>query len=82
MASGSINVGKAEKRLMANQLIQAMNGHLNQANGTDFSRLAWLYLHVGQVEQARDTVRAGLETEPGNMHLLKLRDRLGEASSE
>ncbi len=80
LAKGSMKVGWDEKRLMANQLAQTMNAQRVKANGTDFSRLAWLYLHLKQEENARDCVLHGLKIDPGNTHLLKLQNRLGGRS--
>ena len=80
LAQGKIAVGRNEKRLMASQLAQTMDIQRDQANGTDFSRLAWLYLHLKQSEKARDCVHHGLEIDAGNTHLLKLHYRLGGGS--
>lgn len=77
LAHGNMTVGRAEKRRMANQLAQMMNAQLDEATGTDVSRLAWLYLHLDQADDARRCVSYGLKKEPGNRHLLGLRDRLG-----
>ena len=80
LAIGSMNVGAEEKRLMASHLAQMMEAQIDKAHGTDLSRLAWLYLHLKRVEDARRCMRLGLEIDPGNRHLLGLEKRLGEAT--
>ena len=77
LAQGQMKVGRDETLLMASQLAETMNGYIASATGTDVSRLAWLYLHLGQVEDARRCVIYGLEREPENRHLIGLKDRLG-----
>lgn len=77
LASGSVKVGWDEKRLMASQLAQMMNSQRAEAKGTDFSRLAWLYLHLSEEERARECVSDGLKIDRGNRHLLMLDARLG-----
>ncbi len=74
---GTMKVGWDEKRLMANQLAHMMNAQRHNMNGTDFSRLAWLYLYLDERKNARDCVSQGLEIDSQNTHLLRLRDRLG-----
>ncbi len=78
--SGLTNVGLDEKRLMARRLAQLMSSKRSGANGTDFSRLAWLHLYLKEAHEARACVQEGLETDPGNTHLLKLEYRLSEKS--
>ncbi len=48
-----------------------------EANADDLSRMAWLAIHSGQEELARDFVKEGLELEAENYHLSKLAQRLG-----
>ena len=74
-----MNVGPDEKRLMASHLAQTMDAQIDKANGTDISRLAWLYLHLKHVDDARRCMRRGLDIDPGNRHLIGLEKRLGEA---
>ena len=78
LATGGMNVGPDEKRLMASHLAQTMDAQIDKANGTDISRLAWLYLHLKHVDDARRCMRRGLDIEPGNRHLIGLEKRLVE----
>lgn len=65
-----------EVRGFLDRVIKAMEDRISAMVGTDCSRLAWLYLNVGNQERARDVVRIGLEREPGNEHCLNLMIRL------
>ena len=78
LAKGQMNVGRDEKRLMATQLAKLMEARIGNANGTDTSRLAWLYLHLSREADARLCVHRGLEIEPSNRHLIGLTNRLGD----
>ena len=49
---------------------------LRKLTATDCSRLAWLYLNVGNDDRARDIARLGLERESDNYYCLKLVERL------
>jgi hypothetical protein len=42
-----------EKNAVANRVIAAMKNYIAQVGATDCSRLAWLYLRVGDLECAR-----------------------------
>lgn len=47
-----------------------------EGDATDFSRLAWLYLHLKDIEKARLLVKQGLEYDEENVYCLKLAERL------
>ena len=79
-AKRSFKLGREEIRLMAMSLAKTMNAQIEEANGTDLSRLAWLYLHLKQVGAARRCIQRGLEIEPWNRHLVGLKERFGEMS--
>ncbi len=63
-----------------NQLIERVSNkmecHLSTLSATDCSRLAWLYLNIGQEERARIVAFRGINLEPNNEHCLKLVRRL------
>jgi hypothetical protein len=46
------------------------------ADATDLSRLAWLYLHVKQDERALEIAKKGLAIEPDNQYCQGLIARL------
>ena len=53
-----------------------MESHLGELTATDCSRLAWLYLNVGNEDRARDIARFGIAREPQNDYCLKLVEKL------
>ena len=53
-----------------------MERRLGELTATDCSRLAWLYLNVGNDDRARDIVRLGVDREPSNDFCRNLVERL------
>lgn len=73
-----LSISLDEKRLMADKMAQRMESKLDMADGTDVSRLVWLYLHLNRVDDARRCMNRGLEIDSNNLHLRRLEERLGE----
>ena len=65
-----------EVRELIGQVIQEMEKHLSMLSATDCSRLAWLYLNIGNSERARDAAKKGLQKQPENEYCQKLIQRL------
>ena len=61
---------------LINRVAEVMAHHLNELDATDCSRLAWLYLNIGNTERARDIAYLGLQKEKENEHCMKLVQRL------
>ena len=57
-------------------LTKLMERHLANASATDLSRLAWLYLRMGDDRRARELANQGLQMEPDNRHCRGLVERL------
>ena len=66
--------GSVRENLM--RVIEAMENYRMTLASTDCSRLAWLYLNVGNQERARDVARLGLERDPSNEYCRGLIARL------
>jgi hypothetical protein len=62
-----------EKLVLARKLAAIMDTRLSEADGTDHSRLAWLYFHLRNENRAREVTEAGLAKEPSNEHCQKFR---------
>lgn len=58
------------------RVAQVMERYISQLSATDCSRLAWLYLNIGQEDRAREVAHRGIFLEPTNEHCLKLVGRL------
>jgi tetratricopeptide (TPR) repeat protein len=69
-----------EKRILYRELTRLMEQRASEADATDLSRLAWLYLHMREVEQALATAERGLAIDPQNEHCLRLAARLRHSS--
>ncbi|WP_130469962.1 NB-ARC domain-containing protein [Candidatus Magnetaquicoccus inordinatus] len=70
------------KEVIVLKVIDAHNQYLSDANGTHLSRLAWLYLNIGNTEKAIYYTREGLKRDSNNEHLIKLSNRLIIESEE
>ncbi|MER5332914.1 NB-ARC domain-containing protein [Micromonospora sp. NPDC002717] len=64
-----------EKKAMINRISRLMRSRLSEANATDYSRLAWLHLNLGEVEEAMSLAAQGLDLDPANTHCLRLTQR-------
>jgi hypothetical protein len=76
LSSGRLRLDTDEKEIVLRKLIKLMEARLREADATDFSRLAWLYLLNGEEFHARNHTTAGLRIEPDNEHCLNLAERL------
>jgi hypothetical protein len=65
-----------EHKQILQQVTDIFRRHESDANATDLSRLAWLYLHLRDNAEASRVVRLGLERDPNNYHLHNLADKL------
>lgn len=72
-----LEIDREQKRELANRIFTVLHHRRAEANADDLSRMAWLAIHSGQEELARDFVKEGLELEAENYHLSKLAQRLG-----
>ena len=69
-----------EKRLLVSRLSVQMERRLSSASATDYSRLAWLYLHMGRDNDARRVTTVGLSLDGNNRYCRALATRLGMLS--
>ena len=65
----------SERERLFKRVVGIMEGRINEATATDLSRLAWLYL-PRDTSRALALARDGLSRDPGNIHCLKLVERL------
>lgn len=72
-----LDIDREQKKELANRIFQVLNQRRVEANADDLSRMAWLAIHAGQEDRAREFVRDGLEMDSQNDHLGKLAQRLG-----
>lgn len=73
---GLVVLDSYEKRYYLLQLIQSMESRITEADATDFSRLAWLYLRLGDEPKAKRYIEKGLAIDSGNEHCVRLAEKL------
>jgi tetratricopeptide (TPR) repeat protein len=61
-----------ERRAMLERVIGLMRSRIAEADANDHSRLAWLYLNLGNLDEARNLAAKGLVLDPTNPHCLRL----------
>jgi hypothetical protein len=69
-------IDSLQKRDFVRRLITAMEPKIIDADATDCSRLAWLYLQDGREQRAITIAKAGLKLEPDNDYCLNLLRKL------
>lgn len=70
------------KKVLLLQMIEVMTKRITEANATDYSRLAWLYLNNGNQERAKEYAEHGLSLDSDNSHCLKLVRKISPTSFE
>lgn len=71
-----IELDADERRLMVHKLRSLIEHRRDEADATDFSRLAWLCVHDGDIVAADRWANEGLQLEPENEHCLRLQTKL------
>lgn len=66
----------SERATIFRPLAKMMEENLIDASATDISRLAWLYLHMGDDDRALQLADEGLRREPENLYCDRLRRKL------
>ena len=67
----------SEARELLAKVAEKMENHLRQLSATECSRLAWLYLNIGNKARALDVARIGSERDPDNDYCRRLIERMG-----
>ena len=75
LASKALRLDGDEKRVLASRIRRLLEAGSPSASATDLSRLAWLCLHMKDLEDARKYTLQGLEREPQNEYCLALSKR-------
>ena len=64
------------ERQAATRVAMVMTGRIEEASADDCSKLAWLWVHLGEQAQAHEALDRGLSIDPGNYYCGKLEARL------
>jgi hypothetical protein len=65
-----------ELQILLRSIIGEMERRTGELTADDCSRLAWLYVNTGDEDKARQIAERGLAMNDGNVHCLRLMDRL------
>ncbi len=65
-----------EVRLLIERVAAVMDRHVRRLTATDCSRLAWLYLNIGNEARARHVAEVGIQLDRNNQHCQNLIKRL------
>jgi tetratricopeptide (TPR) repeat protein len=78
MADGRLarELDQAERKIVVRDLLTELERRIREADGTGYSRIAWLHMSLGNTSRAKDYTREGLAIEPDNVHLINLGERL------
>jgi hypothetical protein len=75
---GEIELGDDERRLMVSRIRKLMEDRHDEADATDFSRLAWICMSDHDKVAAERWAQEGLRLDSNNEHCLRLMRRLAE----
>jgi hypothetical protein len=67
-----------ERNLLVARMARVMEAYMDEANATDCSRLAWLYLTLHDETKARTLVDRGLKLEFSNEYCLRLKEKFAQ----
>jgi tetratricopeptide (TPR) repeat protein len=73
--SGSLKLDTDEKRILIRRLEAVMSDRISEANADDYSRLAWLNLHINDEKRAIQLTEEGLALDGENVHLKRLAEK-------
>lgn len=72
LRKGRLAIDNDEKRALAQRIVTVLERRRNEASADDFSRMAWLAIHLGLDAKAREYAQAGLALDPENYHCRKI----------
>jgi NB-ARC domain len=72
-----LGIDRDERRQLAERLFSVLDKRSSEAGADDFSRMAWLALHLGQEVRARELATAGLTIDADHYHCRKIASKLG-----
>ncbi len=73
---GRLGMDRDEKRQLAQRIAIVLQRRRNEASADDFSRMAWLSIHLEQRDKAKEYAQTGLQLDPDNFHCSNLITRI------
>ncbi|MBN8418836.1 MAG: hypothetical protein J0L73_07980 [Verrucomicrobia bacterium] len=71
-----LELDSEEKRILIARLAKVMSLRMNEANADDYSRIAYLYLHLKNQQEAKRMTSEGMNLDGDNSHLKRLGRKL------
>lgn len=71
-----LSLDSEEKRILVARLAKVMSSRMIEANADDYSRIAYLYLHLQDLSEAKRMTSEGMNLDGDNAHLNRLAHRL------
>jgi hypothetical protein len=65
-------IDSEQKRALSDRIVKVLDRRRSEASADDFSRMAWLAIHLGLEGKAREYAEAGLALDAGNYHCRKI----------
>ena len=65
-----------EVQLLIERVAAVMEKHVTKLSANECSRLAWLYMNMGNTVRAGDIVEIGIQRDPRNEHCQNLKQKL------
>lgn len=65
-----------EWKYIAKKLIEILSVRESEASATDFSRIAWLSINIGDTQSGIEYAEKGLHVDPNNEYCQSIRDKL------
>ena len=71
-----LEIDRDEKRALAQRILTVLDSRRSEAAADDYSRMAWLAIHLGQENKAYEYAQAGLALEADHYHSRRILERL------
>ncbi len=74
--SRQLEIDRDEKRALAQRILTVLDSRRSEAGADDYSSMAWLAIHLGQENKAREYAQAGLALDADHYHSGRILERL------
>jgi tetratricopeptide (TPR) repeat protein len=76
LATHQLSIDREDKRALVQRIFTVLDSRRTEAAADDFSRMAWLAIHLGQENKAREYAKAGLALDANHHHSRRILERL------
>ncbi|MBW8198320.1 hypothetical protein [Flagellimonas abyssi] len=79
LSNGSLDSKEDEKKALSRRLITILNDYIVQDDNNldDRTKLAWIYVHIKKINEARKLVQFIIEKDPNHVHAIRLAGKIG-----